>query len=61
MKTKVSHSTYISTRELSRKGGSMEPLEPWLNPPLQLAKTDAEILQQSSLPPRVDPSHKASF
>ena len=27
----------------------------------QSAKTDAEILQQFGLPPRVDPGHKASF
>ena len=34
IKTKASHSTYTSTRELSRKGGSMEPQEPPLDPPL---------------------------
>ena len=37
IKTKVSHSTYISTRELSRKGGSMAPLDPPLDPPLNIS------------------------
>ena len=31
---------------LARKGGSMEPLEPWLNPPLLRIKVDAPPLAQ---------------
>ena len=41
IKTKVSHSTYTSTRELGRKGGSMAPWDPPLDPPLVCVDSDA--------------------